>query len=57
MGIDAARVENFLKLESFGLPFSRTPEGKIYPRLDFWSEYYCHFGREPYTKDDIKFFE
>ena len=32
VGIDAARAENFLKLESFGLPFSRTPEGKIYQR-------------------------
>ena len=30
--IDAAHAEIFLKLESFGLPFSRIPEGKIYQR-------------------------
>ena len=32
VGIDVGHAENFLKLESFGWPFSRTPEGKIYQR-------------------------
>ncbi len=30
VGIDIGHAENFLKLESFGLPFSRTPECSIY---------------------------
>ncbi len=41
--IDAAHAEILLKLESFGLPFSRTPVGKSYQR-----DFGCHilkFGK------------
>ena len=41
--IDAAHAEIFLKLESFGLPFSRTPVGKIYQR-DF-EDQILNFGK------------